>query len=169
MHDVDGVGQFSGRASITPGRTAIAKLIGRVVGFPGGAADIPLQVRIKSANGRQNWSRDFDGHEFSSVMTVGSGRFSNLVCERFGPANFAMALLWDNGRLSYLPRGWTFLGIPMPRFLAPQGKTYEYVADGKFHFHVEVTLPIIGHVVTYKGWLSPVNQITLPEPRAAHA
>jgi hypothetical protein len=168
LHDIDGVGQFSGRASVIPGRSPLAKLIGRVVGFPGGAGDIPLQVEIKSVNGREHWSRDFDGHEFSSVMTIGSGRFSNLVCERFGPANFAMALLWENGRLNYLPRGWTFLGIPMPRFLAPQGKTYEYVADGKFHFHVKVTLPIIGHVVTYKGWLSPLSQTALPEPRAAH-
>jgi len=92
-----------------------------------------------------------------------------LVCEKFGPANFAMALLWENGRLNYLPRGWAFLGLPMPRFLAPQGKTYEYVADGKFHFSVKVTLPIIGHAVTYKGWLSPLSQTALPEPHAARA
>ena len=169
LHDVDGIGQFAGRASVIPGRSPLAKLIGRVAGFPGGAGDIPLQVKIKSVNGREHWSRDFDGHEFSSVMSVGSGRFSHLVCEKFGPANFSMALLWENGRLNYLPRGWAFLGIPMPRFLAPQGKTYEYVADGKFHFSVKVTLPIIGHVVTYKGWLSPLSQTALPEPHAAHA
>ena len=64
-----------------------------------------------------------------------------------------MALILDDGRLCYVPRGWTCFGMPMPRILAPQGNTYEYVEDGKFHFHAEITLPLIGHIVTYQGWL----------------
>jgi hypothetical protein len=90
-------------------------------------------------------------------MTAGKGRFSHLVCEKFGPVNFATALVLENGRLKYVQRGWTFLGIPMPRFLGPRGEAYESVADGKFHFHVEITLPVIGHVVTYDGTLQPAS------------
>ena len=111
---------------------------------------------MKCSAGRERWSRDFAGHEFSSVITAGRGRFSNLVCERFGPFNFSMALILDDGRLCYVPRGWTFFGMPMPRILAPQGNTYEYVEDGKFQFHAEITLPLIGHIVTYQGWLADV-------------
>ena len=132
----------------------LAMFVGQLVGFPPEADDVPLQVMMKSTNGREHWRRDFAGQGFSSVMTAGKGRFSNLVCEKFGPVNFAMALALENGRLNYLPRRWTFFGISMPRILAPRGNTYEYVEDGRFHFHAEVTMPIIGHIVTYEGWLA---------------
>ncbi len=157
LHDLDGIGRFSGRASVIRGRSWIAKFIGRVVGLPPAAGNLPVDVTINSTGDGENWTRNFDGHIFSSVMTAGRGRFSYLVCEKFGPVNFAMALVLENGRLNYVPRDWTFLGMPMPRFLAPQGQTYEYVEDGKFHFHVEIDLPLIGHVVTYQGWLQAVK------------
>ena len=153
LHATTGIARFSGRASVTTGKSIAARIIGRVIGFPPAARDIPVDVIMNSTNDSERWTRNFAGHEFSSVMTAGDGRFSHLVCEKFGPVAFAMALILDNGRLKYVPRGWTFVGMPMPRFLAPQGATYESVADGRFHFHVEIELPLLGHIVTYDGWL----------------
>ena len=157
LHKLEETLEFNGRASVTRGNSLIAKLINHVVGFPPAGCDTPLRVSMKNKNGREYWTRDFDGQKFSSVMSSGKGRFTHLVREKFGPVSFAMALLLENGRLDYVHRGWTFLGIPMPRFLGPRGKTYEYVEDGKFHFHVDINLPIAGHVVTYDGWLQPAN------------
>ncbi len=153
LHDVSDTQQYRGRAQVIRGRSALARLVGRVIGFPPEATDIPVTVTINCFDGREQWDRDFDGHTFSSVLSVGKGRRSNLVCERFGAAKFGMALKLEDGRLNYVPRGWTFLGIPMPRWLAPQGTMCEYVEDQKFHFHVEIRMPFIGHVVTYKGFL----------------
>ena len=157
LHATGGIGRFSGRASVQRGRSIFAKLIGRVVGFPAATGDIPLNVTMNCTTDSEHWTRNFDGHEFSSVMTAGKGRFSNLLCEKFGPVTFAMALIADNGRLNYVPCGWTFLGMPMPRFLAPQGEMVESVENGRFHFHVELRLPIVGHIVTYDGWLQPAS------------
>jgi len=125
-----------------------------MAGFPPEADDIPVRVTMTTNSGREFWTRDFGGHNFSSVMTAGNGRFSHLVREKFGPVNFAMALVLEHGRLKYVHRGWTILGIPMPRILGPRGEAYESVEDGKFRFHVEVRLPLAGHVVTYDGWLA---------------
>ena len=155
LHDIVGTRNFAGRASVTRGRSVLARLVGRLVGFPPSASDIPVDVTMSCIDGREHWSRNFDGDRFSSVMSAGNGRLKHLVCERFGPTSFSMALVLDNGQLNYVPRGWTFLGIPMPGSLAPQGKTCEYVEAGKFRFHVEIRLPIIGHIVTYDGWLQP--------------
>ena len=157
IHDVRNSLEFSGRASVSRGDSLISKLIARVVGFPPAGQDIPVRVTMKNINGREHWSRDFDGHKFSSVLYSGEGRFEHLVCEKFGPVNFAIALVLENGRLNYVQRGWTFLGVPMPRFLGPQGETYEQVVDGKFRFRVEVRLPIGGHLMTYDGWLQPAK------------
>ena len=157
IHDIDGSQRFSGRASVARGRSLLARLIGKVVGFPPEASDIPVEVTMDPTDGGEHWSRNFGGHRFSSEITAGKGRFSRLVCEKFGPVNFAMALVLEDGRLNYVHRGWTFLGIPMPRILAPLGDTRESVEDGKFHFHVEIRLPLAGHIVTYDGWLGDAN------------
>jgi len=153
LHDIEESARFSGRATVSRGSSLLAGLIGSVAGFPPAAEDVPVEVTMTATAGREHWSRDFDGHKFSSVMTAGSGRFSHLVCEKFGPVSFAMALVTEDGRLNYVQRGWTFLGIPMPRFLGPQGDTCETVRDGRFQFQVEIKLPLVGHLVTYEGWL----------------
>ena len=153
LHDVSGIRVFEGRARVTRGSSILARLLGRVIGFPPAADDVPLRVRMNADGERERWTRDFDGHKFSSVMSVGKKRASGLICERFGPAQFAIALVLENGGLKYVPRRWTLLGIPMPLYLAPQGKMLEYVEDDIFHFHVELKLPIIGNIVTYQGWL----------------
>ena len=32
----------------------------------------------------------------------------------------------------------------------------EYEADGRFHFDVPITLPLVGLLIHYRGWLVPV-------------
>ncbi|MGI9271949.1 MAG: DUF4166 domain-containing protein [Woeseiaceae bacterium] len=153
LHDVSGSRTFNGRAEVTRGSSFLAKIVGRIVGFPPAGVDIPLTVKMRSDGEHERWTRDFDGHKFASVMAAGTGRTSDLICERFGPAKFAIALVLENDCLKYVPRSWRLLGIPMPLSLAPQGKMLEYVEDSRFHFHVEIKLPIIGNIVTYQGWL----------------
>ena len=75
--------------------------------------------------------------------------------ERFGPAVFALALVGDGNRLFLVPRAWSLMGIPMPRFLLPTGTAFETERNGKFCFDVEISLPIVGLVVAYKGMLQP--------------
>jgi len=67
-----------------------------------------------------------------------------------------MALVLDGARLRLKVRGWSVLGIPMPLALAPVADAYEWVDDkGRFRFHVEIALPLIGMIVRYRGWLIP--------------
>jgi hypothetical protein len=46
-------------------------------------------------------------------------------------------------------------GIPMPLALAPRGDSYEFAADRRFNFHVEIRHPLAGLIVAYRGWLVP--------------
>ena len=80
-----------------------------------------------------------------------------LLSERLGPARLGMALSWDGERLRYTVRRWTFFGVPLPLWLAPAGDVSEFDESGRFNFHVEVHMPLAGHVVTYKGWLQAVD------------
>ena len=155
LHGETGDPVFSGRASVRRGRSLLSRAVGSIVGMPAATKDTPISVTIERTDGRERWTRDFDGHRFSSEHTIGSGRMDGLICERFGPIRIGMALTWDGDRLRYTTRAWSLFGLPLPKRLAPGGDVSEFVTDGKFHFHVEVRMPLAGHVVTYEGWLLP--------------
>jgi hypothetical protein len=66
-----------------------------------------------------------------------------------------LALVLVDGQLRLIARHWDFLGVPLPLVLAPRGESYETEEDGRFHFHVQISLPFAGLVVRYRGWLVP--------------
>ena len=44
--------------------------------------------------------------------------------------------------------------LPLPRFLAPRSQARAFVDDtGRYRFDVPITLPLIGALVHYRGWL----------------
>jgi hypothetical protein len=155
LHDLRDRSSWSGTARVTRGTSFLAKIIAAVVGFPPTADTVPVQVTLQRRGNSETWQRDFAGHRFSSVIsTSGQGSYSHLFRERFGPVTIGMALVIDGDALHLVPQSLAILGIPMPRALLPRGRMCEYSENKRFHFHVEITLPLIGHVVTYAGWLT---------------
>lgn len=48
------------------------------------------------------------------------------------------------------------VGFPVPRMLLPVSETAESVdAEGRVTFDVAVSLPWLGRIVRYRGWLAP--------------
>ena len=155
MHDTSPSLRSAGKATVTRGPGLPARIIATVVGFPKAGTDIPVEVTMqRDANG-ETWRRTFAGKAFSSRMTAGTGRAYRLLVERFGPASFHLALVPDGERLRMIVRGWSLLGVPMPRRWAPTGESHEAARDGRFHFHIEIAHPWVGPIVAYEGWLEP--------------
>ena len=161
LHTIKNKKRFKGQATVSRGRSLVAGVVARLVGFPATSDDVAVTVDIQRIGDKEKWTRDFNGHTFSSEISVGKGYFSQLICERFGPFKFGMALVLDHPTLHYVTRRWTFFGIPMPKGLAPAGKMLETVSNGKFNFQVEIVLPIVGHIVTYQGWLEDCDQVAV--------
>ena len=159
LHDVLSCKTFSGQATVTRGQSLGATVVARLVGFPPSGDVVPITVAIDPREGKELWMRDFDGHRFSSTMSAGEGSWDYLLCERFGLIRFGIALVIDEGRLHYVIRHWSIARIPMPRFLRPKGVTYETVSNGRFEFHVEIVFPLLGHIVTYAGWLEESDKL----------
>jgi hypothetical protein len=60
----------------------------------------------------------------------------------------------EGDRLVYRVEGWRLGPLPLPGFLAPSTRAHEEVdAEGRFVFDVEISLPLIGKLVRYRGWL----------------
>ncbi|MBB3133867.1 hypothetical protein FHS26_001580 [Rhizobium pisi] len=143
----------SGRAQVERGGGLLAGIVARVIGFPPAGEDVPVTVRFAIDGNKEIWTRDFGGKPFRSWQVEGQDRDRHLLTEVFGPFRVLMALTPDGQRLRLVVRGWRFLGIPLPMFLAPGGDTYEEERDGRFCFHVEIGGRLTGLVVRYTGWL----------------
>jgi hypothetical protein len=156
LHEPGAHAEWSGRAEVTRGTSPLAGLVARLFGFPEAGVEVPVTVRFSTdATGRETWERRFGGRVMRSTQEAGRGRRAHLMVERFGPFAFALALVAEGGRLRLVNRGWRLLGLPLPRALMPGGAAWEEEAEGRFRFHVEITLPLAGRVVRYRGWLEP--------------
>jgi len=147
-----------GRASVERGGAPLARLAGFLVGFPAAAEETPVRVRFDPDGGGETWTRSFGADSFSSRQFAGRGRSAGLLCERFGLLTFAMALVPEGDRLALVLRRWNFCGLPLPLWLCPRSDSYEVSEDGHFRFHVDISHPLTGLIVRYRGSLAPVAE-----------
>lgn len=152
MHD--GVRRAVGTATVERGGNPLAQLAGAMMSFPrAGSHDV--SVTFHSDSMRETWRRRFGRHEFSSAQYEGEGRAERLLCERFGALEFALALVIDGDRMRLVTRRWRAFGVPLPLWVAPRTDAYEAEEDGSFRFHVEISHPLAGLIVRYRGLLKP--------------
>ena len=156
LHGVNDVRHWKGTADVRRGSGMMAKLICNVIGFPQTAFDVPIAVSFLPKAKGELWTRNFNGRIFSSFQKSGSKKNDYLLIEKFGIFNIALALVIDADRLFFVPRSWSCLGIPLPKTLLPTGRSFESEKDGQFYFDVEISAPVIGLIVTYKGILNPM-------------
>jgi hypothetical protein len=157
MHELTGSLSASGLATVERGSSLAARLIAGIFRFPNLGANIPVTVSFHVDDSREVWHRDFADRGFTSTQEEGRGRFERLLCERFGPFSFGLALVMDGTRMSLVLRSWSLFGIPLPLALAPRGAAYEHVEEGRFCFHVEIAHRWAGLIVRYRGWLMPIE------------
>lgn len=157
MHDVTDRHHYRGRSRVDRGSNPLAWLIATVIGFPKAGQDQPVEVEMSVKDRVETWTRRFNGKRFVSTQEYGTGRYEGLVVERFGPMAFGLALVEEDRHLYLLMRRWDFLGIALPKFLAPRIVAFEHAARDRFNFSVKLSLPLIGLIVAYRGWLEPAE------------
>lgn len=159
LHTVIDVRNWSGRACIQRGEGALSRLAGWIVGFPAAAEDIPVSVNMRKTARGEIWTRTFGTKRFRSNLSVGSRNGLPCLLERFGVMCFSIALVVKDGVLRYPVKSGRVFGVPLPKLFLPVSETREFVdEEGRACFDVKISLPFVGHVVTYAGWLMPVNK-----------
>jgi len=155
LHGRTGDLSASGEARVERGKGFVPALVATLFGFPKPAEKIPVTVSFESHGNIEHWQRTFGNKSFGSTQARGST--TGLLSERFGPFAFDLALVIRDEKLMFIVRDWHFLGMRMPRALAPCGNSFEFSEAGRFNFHVEVAHPLIGLIVRYRGWLVPAG------------
>lgn len=156
LHRCSAGERWVGRADVDRGSSVMARTLCGVMGFPPTARNIPIEVEMICEDGREIWVRKFAQTVFRSEMRQLGRPGTGLVTERFGGLTFEIALSLSDGALIYpVKRAWCF-GVPLPRWLIPVSNTAETVDAGRASFDVEITMPLIGRVIRYRGWLNSV-------------
>ena len=154
LHTVDAAAStFAGRCTVERGRSPLAWIVAAIVGFPPAGENLPITVHLIAEADAERWSRSVAGSTFSSVQSAGRGRAEGLVRERFGAVAVDMALVVEPGRLVYVVRRWSFLGVSLPLWLGPRSVAMETADRQNFCFDVRVAHPLTGLIVRYRGWL----------------
>lgn len=156
MHEPAVEAPAEGEAIVTGADNALGRVVARVMGFPP-AGTHRLEVTMEERDGTETWTRDFGGRRFSSRI----GQQGRHLTERFGPLRFRFDLPGGPQGLTMVMRGWSAFGIPLPLAFAPRSEAREWAEGGRFHFDVPISLPLLGRLVHYRGWLSlPVARST---------
>ncbi len=144
---------WSGEATVRSASNPLGRLLAGIIGFPTRDENCTVHVRVKKTVDGEAWHRQIGDNEFHSVLTLGQGREDHLLCEKFGPITVALALVWRADRLYLIPRRWRLWRLPLPGLLLPKGDSFECDDNGHFTFDVEITAPVIGRLVAYRGKL----------------
>lgn len=155
LHSPAGPTRWSGTANVQRGSNPLARVAATLLRLPKAGADMPVSVTFTPSQNTEHWQRNFNGRKFHSVQSFGTGRHSHLLKERFGPITVALALTLKNGTLDLIPRHWSFLGLPLPKTLLPQGRSFETTQNGTFCFDVQFKTPLTGLIAAYQGQLKP--------------
>ena len=149
LHDVTGTSVWTGRSDVERGQSLPSRVVATLFGLPPAGRDQALRVTFQVDGDREIWSRMFGNAVFRSVQYERGG----LLRERVGPSTFVFALDTSADGMALELHGVRFLGVPLPRLLAPSVRTFESERDGRYYFEVEASLPLLGRIVRYVGWL----------------
>jgi hypothetical protein len=151
LHSVMSHRRWQGRAEVTRGHSVFARLIASVMRFPPDSRDTPVTVTMERHGATERWTRNFNGRRFHSTLRWNGHRLT----ERFGALTFTIALQAGDGKLHYpVTEGW-FIGIPLPGWSLPRSDTAEAADGPRTTFDVALSLPLIGPIVRYRGWVAP--------------
>ncbi|MDB5805445.1 MAG: saccharopine dehydrogenase [Betaproteobacteria bacterium] len=147
-----------GKVTVTLGANPLSRLLAKLAGMPASCSDASCEVRFEHppglAAGAERWVRNMAGSRFSSLLVAAAPAEFR---ESFGWYRFRFALAIDNGAVEFTLRGWSVLGVPMPRVLWPRISTRESQQGGEYLFAVRVELPLLGLLVDYRGRLRVVE------------
>lgn len=154
LHGIRGRGRYAGRATIVRGRNPFARLCAAFAGLPAAREDVAVTVGFDTAADAEHWRRDFGGHKMHSRLRSHGG----LLAERLGPLRFRFALHAYDDALHWRVAAARLLGVlPLPASWFDGVRCREGEDDGRYTFHVEAALPLVGNLIRYEGWLEPVE------------
>jgi hypothetical protein len=150
VHDERLSKQLQGRCDVQRGHHWLVRWLAPIALLPPNAKDSPLSVLIETDKNSETWTRNFNGHRMRSHLWA----HDKLLAERLGAVTLLFSLQVEQGRIEWRVAGARFLGMPLPLNWFAGACAIEQLIDGRYTFDVRATLPLVGLLVHYQGWLA---------------
>ncbi len=146
--------QLLGRAAIDGAQRWAGQLIARLFGLPRSTSDAIARVLLQRQGDKEVWIRRFGRSTFRSTLRPGPP--GGCLYERFGPFEFELDMTAHESGFELSVIGWQIGPVRLPLQLAPRAPARAFVdAEGRYGFDVAISLPLVGQLVRYRGWLLP--------------
>lgn len=149
FHTLAGHHTLHGEVAVTAPASLLAKALAVLLGSPLKSQQGSIRFDLDAQPTIETWTRHFPGKTMRSTLE----QTGNRVTERLGAALLVFALSEVEGALEMQLEAMRFLGIPCPKWLMPRIVARETGALHKLHFHIQASVPLIGRVVSYTGYL----------------
>jgi hypothetical protein len=149
FHELSGEHELQGWVQIDAPASMAARFLARCLGTPVATVCGALRFQLDASADREWWTRHFPARTMRSCLTHSRGE----VVERLGPVALCFTLQVREGRLVMQLERLRLLGLACPRWLMPSVHAEERGLDGRIHFDVRASMPVIGQVAAYRGHL----------------
>ncbi|NML44184.1 DUF4166 domain-containing protein [Ramlibacter sp. G-1-2-2] len=149
FHALEGAHVLQGWAEVAAPASPVARLLAWCLGAPLSAQRGPIRFELRADAMGETWTRYFPGKRMQSRLTHAAGH----VVERLGFARLFFTLKGGAELLEMKLVRLRFLGVPCPSWLLPAIVAEESATPGQLHFRVQASLPWIGVVASYRGYL----------------
>lgn len=156
-----------GRAEITAANGVLARLICWLANLPRPGRDVYVSVTFApNEAGGEHWDRRFSDRGYASTIHAGTARDQGFLIEHFGLFDLRFQLRASPRGLIWTLVGWRCVRVPLPRWSLPRIECLEGADGERYTFDIDVTFPLIGWLMHYRGWLLPQDKVSAP-PRSA--
>jgi len=156
LHGTHGTARYSGQVTVVRGTGLLSRLCARIAGLPRAMADAPVSVEFASGPKGEIWSRAFGAPPKVSRMRSKLWHRDGQLRERLGPLQFRFVLHTWEGTIFWNVVGVRLFGLlPLPAALFRDVRCNEREVDGRYAFEVDASMPLVGRLVHYTGWLLP--------------
>jgi hypothetical protein len=140
---------FRGRCDVVRGRGLLIRLAAWLASLPPTAEDLPIGVMIHRDPTGETWIRRFGTHEMKSRLWADG----TLLGERLGAITFSFRLEEIAGRIEWRVHAARVLGVRLPTNWFVHTVATELLENDRYTFDVRATLPLLGTLISYRGWL----------------
>ena len=145
--------RLSGTFRIRYGKGRVARLAAIILRLPAAGEAVVTRLTVLRTASGEKWTRRFAG---SALITTQSVAADGTMRERFGLIEISCRLEAGGGAIHYHQVGAAIclggLRLPLPRWLWPVvDGTEEAHGPDATHVSVRVTVPLIGHLISYDG------------------
>lgn len=151
LHDSAIPLMLKGEVEIEVARNPVVRALGRLAGLPTQAGCYPLVFEITGSPSRQVWIRHFPPRPMRSVLIARGG----LLHERMagGLLSLDFDLRGDGEGIVWNLVTARMFGFRLPLAWFGGIRARESAAGARYRFDVSASLPILGHLVSYRGTL----------------